>query len=292
MSMRLEGTGVAIITPFLGDLSIDYDSLEKIINHLISGGVNYIVALGTTGESATLSVEEKKQVIQFCKKSIGNRIPLVIGVGGYNTSDVVSALKDLDLSGISGVLSVAPYYNKPSQEGLFEHFKAVAEATTLPVILYNVPGRTGSNIDAVTTIRLAKSCKNIVAVKEASGDFGQIMQIIKNKPDGFEVLSGDDAITLPMISLGAKGVISVVGNSRPKEFSTLVNAALEGDFERAKKYQYKLIDYVNGLFAEGNPTGVKAALEIMGLAKKHVRLPLVPVSQEHYLKLQELIKDI
>lgn len=290
--MMFEGTGVAIITPFNEDLSIDYNSLKKTIEHVVSGGVNYIVALGTTGESATLSEEEKLDVIGFCKKEINQRVPLVIGVGGNNTQDVVGALKNLDLSGVSGILSVAPYYNKPSQKGLYMHFKAIAEATHLPVILYNVPGRTSSNISAETTIKLAESCKNIVAIKEASGDFAQIMQIIKNKPEGFVVLSGDDGLTLPMMSLGTKGVISVIANSHPLEFSSLVNAALEGDFEKANIFQYLLIDFIHALFTEGNPSGVKAALEILGIAKPYVRLPLVPVSGDHYVKLQTMIKKI
>jgi 4-hydroxy-tetrahydrodipicolinate synthase len=290
--MIFEGTGVAIITPFNKDLFIDYNSLKKTIEHVVSGGVNYIVALGTTGESATLSDDEKLDVIQFCKKEIDQRVPLVIGIGGNNTMDVVGALKSLDLSGISGILSVAPYYNKPSQEGLFMHFKSVADATHLPVILYNVPGRTSSNISAETTVRLAESCKNIVAIKEASGDFAQIMHIIKHKPEGFVVLSGDDGLTLPMMSLGTKGVISVVANSHPSEFSSLINAALEGDFEKANKFQYLLIDFIHALFTEGNPSGVKAAMEILGVAKSYVRLPLVSVSDGHYAKLQALIKKI
>lgn len=292
MSMTFEGTGVAIVTPFNEDLSIDFSAFKNTIEHVISGGVNYIVALGTTGETATLSQEEKINIISFCKKEINGRIPLVIGVGGNNTQDVVHGLKSLDLSGISGILSVAPYYNKPSQKGLFEHFKSIANATTLPVIIYNVPGRTSVNISAETTVMLAKACKNIVATKEASGDFSQIMQIIKNKPSDFEVLSGDDGLSLPMISLGTKGVISVVANSHPKEFSTLVNFALEDNFKEANKYQSMLIDLIDALFTEGNPAGVKAALEIKGIAKKFVRLPLVPVSDEHYTKIDQLVRSI
>ncbi len=292
MSRTFEGTGVAIVTPFNNDFSIDYDSFKATIEYVITGGVDYIVALGTTGETATLTNDEKTGVITFCKKQINNRVPLVIGVGGNNTQEIAEALKSLDLSGISGILSVAPYYNKPSQDGMFEHFKKIANSTTLPIIIYNVPGRTSSNINAQTTIKLANTCKNIVAIKEASGNFAQIMQIIKNKPSGFEVLSGDDGLTLPMISLGAKGVISVVANSHPTEFTTLVDLALKGNFEEACKYQYKLIDLIHALFAEGNPAGVKAALEIKGITKKFVRLPLVPVSQEHYKKISVLDKGI
>jgi 4-hydroxy-tetrahydrodipicolinate synthase len=287
-----EGLGVAIVTPFNKDLSIDFDSFGKVINHCISGGVDYIVALGTTGETATLSVEEKHRVIDFCKSSINNRVPLVIGAGGYDTMDIVNAIKTIDLKGISAILSVAPYYNRPTQRGLFEHFKTIAESTKLPVILYNVPSRTSSNIATDTVVNLAKTCSNIVALKEACGDLGQFMQLIKNKPSGFTVLSGDDGLTLPMISLGARGVISVVANSHPKEFSMLVRSAMKGDFETAKTYQYKLIDYINALFTEGSPAGIKATLETIGLCKKYVRLPLVAVSDEHYAKLQSLINEI
>jgi 4-hydroxy-tetrahydrodipicolinate synthase len=292
MSSMFEGTGVAIVTPLNEDLSIDFDSFGKVINHCISGGIDYIVALGTTGETATLKIEEKHQVIDFCKSSIGNRVPLVIGAGGYDTMDIVNAIKTLDLNGISGILSVAPYYNKPTQKGMYEHFRTIAEASKVPVILYNVPTRTSSNISTETVIKLAKTCSNIRALKEASSDFGQLMQLLKNKPASFTVLSGDDALTLPMISLGARGVISVVANSHPQEFGNLVRSALKGDFETAKKQQYKLVDYINALFTEGSPAGIKASLEIMGLCKKYVRLPLVPVSDEHYVKLQSLLNEM
>jgi 4-hydroxy-tetrahydrodipicolinate synthase len=292
MSSIFEGTGVAIVTPFNEDLSIDFDSFGKVIDHTISGGIDYIITLGTTGETATLNIEEKHHVIDFCKNTIGNRVPLVIGAGGYDTMDIVNALKAINLNGISGILSVAPYYNKPTQRGMFEHFRHIAESTKVPVILYNVPSRTSSNIATETVIKLAKTCSNIVALKEACGDLGQLMQLLKNKPSGFTVLSGDDGLTLPMISLGVRGVISVVANSHPKEFSSLVKLALKGDYESAKTYQYKLIDYINALFTEGSPAGIKAALELMGLCKKFVRLPLVPVSDEHYLKLQSHLKEI
>jgi 4-hydroxy-tetrahydrodipicolinate synthase len=292
MSTNFEGTGVALITPFNDDLSIDYSSLEKVINHAISGGVEFLVTLGTTGEPATLTHQEKKDIIAFCKEKIKGRVPLVVGAGGNNTAQVIEEINELDINGIAGLLSVAPYYNKPTQKGLFEHFKAIAGATTLPIIIYNVPGRTGSNISAITALQVAEKCKNIVAVKEASGDFSQIMQVLKNKPDSFNMLSGDDALTLPMISLGTQGVISVVANSHPREFSELVRAALKNDYDTANAYQFKLIDYIDALFTEGSPAGVKAAMEIMGLCKKHVRLPLVSVPDEHYVKLQELLSEI
>lgn len=292
MNTNFEGTGVAIVTPFNQDLSIDFDSLEKLINHLIAGGIDYLVALGTTGETATLSKDEKLKVVEFCKEKIDNRVQLIVGAGGNNTADVISFINSIDSKGIAGLLSVAPYYNKPGQTGIFEHFKAIAASTELPVIIYNVPGRTSSNISADTAISLANECENIVAIKEASGDFNQIMDIINRKPEGFIVLSGDDAQTLPMISVGAKGVISVVANSHPLEFTSIVRAAYEGDLATAKKYHYKLFNYINGLFAEGSPSGIKASLEIMGLSKNIVRLPLVPVSDEHYVNLQKLLSDI
>lgn len=291
--MSFEGTGVALITPFNDDLSIDFTALEKIINHTIEGGVDFLVAMGTTGEPATLSKQEKNDIIDFCLQKINKRVPLVVGAGGNNTNEVVAEVQQLEAKGnIAGILSVAPYYNKPSQKGIFEHYKAIANATSLPVIIYNVPGRTASNISPQVALDLANECSNIVALKEASGDFGQIMQVIKNAPKNLNMLSGDDALTLPMISLGTSGVISVIANSHPKQFSSLVKAALKGDFESANKYQYQLLDYIDSLFTEGSPSGVKAAMEIMGLCKKNVRLPLAPVSDEHYAKISELLKDI
>lgn len=292
MKNIFEGTGVAIITPFTEEGSIDFGSLEKTLNHVINGGVDYIVAMGTTAETATLSSEEKSSLIDFFKKSLNGKLPLVLGAGGNNTAEVVKTIKSIDKEGVAAILSVAPYYNKPGQEGIKLHFKAIAESTDLPIIIYNVPGRTSSNISASTAISLANEHSNIIAVKEASGNFTQIMDIIKNKPEGFEVLSGDDALTLPMICLGAKGVISVVANSHPKEFSSLVKAALAKDFDTANKYQYQLIDYINGLFEEGSPSGLKAALSHIGLAKNYVRLPLVPVSDKHSAKMKQLLQNI
>lgn len=290
--MSFEGIGVALITPFNEDLSIDFNSLEKVINHTIDGGVDFLVALGTTGEPATLSSDEKKEVVAFCKDKINGRVPLVVGAGGNNTLEVISDIKSFEEFKIDAILSVAPYYNKPTQRGILEHFKAIANSTELPVIIYNVPGRTCSNIDSATTLELANTCKNIVSLKEASGDFNQIMQVLKNEPENFSLLSGDDALTLPMIALGTSGVISVIANSHPREFTNLVNAALSGDLDTANTYQYKLLDYIDALFAEGSPSGVKAAMEIMGLCKKYVRLPLVPVSDEHYNKIEGLLKVI
>ncbi len=287
---KFVGTGVAIITPFREDGSIDFKSLGKLIEHLVAGGIEYIVALGTTGENATLSKDEKKAVVNFVVDIVDKRLPVVAGIGGNNTQEIVDIIHDTDFEGIDAILSVAPYYNKPSQKGLYMHFKSIATASPLPVILYNVPGRTSSNISAETTVSLARDCKNIVAIKEASGDFVQIMHIIKNRPKNFYVISGDDALTLPMIAIGASGVISVIANAFPKEYSEMVRHALGCDLMKAGELHYGLFELMKALFAEGNPAGVKAALDVLGIAKNHVRLPLVPVSDELYKKIEQLIK--
>lgn len=292
MSYSFRGTGVAIVTPFQKNFEIDYNAYDKVINHTISGGVNYIVVLGTTGESVTLNKDEKKQLIEFTLEKVNGRVPVVVGVSSNNTAEVIELVKKFDLKGISGLLSAAPSYNKPSQKGLYEHFKALAGETDKPVILYNVPGRTASNIASETTVALAHDIKNIVAIKEASGNMGEIMRIIRDKPNDFEVLSGDDALTLPLISIGAVGVISVISNSHPQEFTTLVNSALKGDFETARHLQCKLIDLFDALFEEGNPSGIKAVLNISRFCENVVRLPLTPVSEEHYIKLQALINKL
>ena len=286
------GTGVAIITPFRNDCSIDFKSLEKLVEHVISGGVDYIVVLGTTGESVTLSKDEKKAVVNFMTDTVDKRIPVVVGVGGNNTQEVLSTISTTDFDNVDAILSVSPYYNKPSQAGIFLHFKAIATASPVPVIIYNVPGRTGSNITADTTLKLANECKNIVATKEASGNFAQIMQIIKQKPKNFQVISGDDALTLPMVALGASGVISVVANAFPKEFSAMVNHALKGETAKAALLHYKLLDLIDALFEEGSPSGIKAVLEILKITRNNVRLPLAPVSEKHYAKLDGLVKKL
>jgi len=286
------GTGVAIVTPFRNDSSIDFKSLEKLLEHLISGGVDYVVVLGTTGESVTLSKDEKKAVINFVTDTIDKRIPVVVGVGGNNTQEILSTINATDFDNIDAILSVSPYYNKPSQSGIYLHFKAIAGASPVPVILYNVPGRTGSNITAETTLKMANEIKNIVAIKEASGNFAQIMEIIKQKPKNFQVISGDDGITLPMIALGASGVISVVANAFPREFSAMVAHALKGEFAKATVLHYKLLDIINALFEEGSPSGVKAVLEILKISRNNVRLPLAPVSEKHYAKLDGLVKKM
>lgn len=292
MNNKFIGTGVAIVTPFKDNLEIDFEALEKQIEHLISNNINYLVVLGTTGESVTQTNEEKDDLVNFIKRKVNHRIPIVLGMGGNYTSSIVNKIHNTDFNQIDAILSVAPYYNKPSQEGLYQHFKAIAQVSPVPVILYNVPGRTGSNIQAKTTLRLAHDFKNIVAIKEASGNFSQAMEIIKNKPSDFIVVSGEDALTLPLMSIGVSGVISVVGNVFPKEFSTMVQLALSNNFAEALENHYKLIELIDYLFIEGNPAGVKAALAHMGIIKNNLRLPLVPVSTETNKKIAELIKEI
>jgi 4-hydroxy-tetrahydrodipicolinate synthase len=272
------GTGVAMITPFNSDGSIDWESMKKTIAHLTNGKVEYLVILGTTGESATLSHAEKQQVFSYVAQNNSGNLPLVAGIGANATQHVIDGFKNYDLKGYTAILSVSPYYNKPSQTGLYQHYKAINEATPLPVIMYNVPGRTGMNVSAETTLRIAQDCKNIIATKEACGNFEQIMEIIKYKPQGFEVISGDDAITLPMIACGASGVISVVANAYPSLFSDMVRLCLKGDFAAAKPLHYKLTDVITSLFTDGSPSGVKAYMSEMGICKNTFRLPVVGVS--------------
>jgi len=293
MSHQFSGTGVAIVTPFLSDGSIDFNSLTNLVEFHINNGINYLVVMGTTGESATLNKNEKKTVIDHIIKVNNKRVPLVIGIGGNNTNEVVEGIKNFHaFDEIAGILSVAPYYNKPSQEGLYLHYKLIAEASPVPVILYNVPGRSSINISAETTLRLANDFKNIVAVKEASGDMEQIMEIINNKPTDFAVISGDDALTFPMICLGAEGVISVVANAFPKEFSDMVNAALDSEIAKAKTLHFKLFEINQNLFTEGNPAGIKAVLHINKLIENNFRLPMIKVSDKHYSKLENLVNNM
>lgn len=273
------GTGVAVVTPFKKDGSIDFPSLKKIIEHIIKGKCEYLVIMGTTGESPALSKQEKTDVLQFALQIAGNRIPVVYGIGGNNTAEVVRQLETTDLIGVSGILSVAPYYNKPNQKGLYAHYKEVAEASPLPVILYNVPGRTGMNMTADTTLKLAHNFKRLLAVKEASGNMEQIMTIIKDKPSDFLVISGDDALTMPLIAAGADGVISVVANAFPAKFSEMVRASLQGDLVKARKLHYDLLKVTQLFFADGNPGGVKVALETQKLCAAYLRLPLYPVNE-------------
>jgi len=286
------GTGVAIVTPFDKDGQVDYKALEKLLNHIIDGGVNFIVSMGTTSEAATLTETEKKQVLSEVIRVVNKRKPIVLGVGGNNTAQVVETLRNSDFEHIDGILSVAPYYNKPNQRGLYAHFSEVAKNSPVPVILYNVPGRTSSNIAAETTLQLARDFDNIVAVKEASGNFGQIMQIVKNKPEHFSVLSGDDALTLPLISIGVEGVISVVANAFPEHFSKMVQLSLKGNFTEARRIHYALTDIINQLFADGNPAGIKKALSILNITEENLRLPLVKVNETVAEKITELVRQL
>jgi 4-hydroxy-tetrahydrodipicolinate synthase len=286
------GTGVAIVTPFRNDGSIDFKSLGELLEHIIKGGVNYVVALGTTGESVTLTKDEKKAVVSFVTDTVSGRIPVVVGIGGNNTQEILDSLNHNDFSCVDAILSVSPYYNKPSQQGIYLHFKAIATTSPVPVILYNVPGRTGSNITAETTLKLANEFDNIIAIKEASGSLPQIMQIIKYKAKNFQVISGDDALALPIISIGGTGVISVIANAYPKELSEMVNHALKSEITKANDLHYRLLDMINALFEEGSPSGIKALLEILKIVQHNVRLPLAQVSEKHYSKLEQLAKKI
>ncbi len=283
-AFNFTGTGVAIVTPFTNKGDVDFPALTKLVEHLIKGRVEYIVVLGTTGESATLSKEEKQQVIAHIVKVNKKRVPLVLGVGGNNTAEIVHSLKKDDLSAFSAILSVSPYYNKPSQEGIYQHYKAIAKASPLPIILYNVPGRTSSNM----AIRLAKEFKNIIAIKEASGNLEQCMKIIKHRPDNFLIISGDDNLTLPMIASGADGVISVVANAYPKDFSDMVRHALIHDIKTAQKLHYKLMEITEQLFTDGNPGGIKHVLALKNITKSNVRLPLVEPNDSVKAKLKKL----
>ncbi len=275
-----EGTGVALVTPFAKDKHVDFAALGRIIDGVIEGGVNYLVALGTTAETPTLTAEEKQQVLQFILDHNNNRLPVVVGIGGNNTQELLDTLKVYPMDRISGILSVVPYYNKPSQEGIYQHFKALAEATDKPIILYNVPGRTVTNITPQTVVRLAKEFKNIVAIKEASGHFPQCMELVQALPESFTVLSGDDALILPQMAIGFKGVISVAANCFARDFCAMVQHGLKQEMEAARALHYRLLTPVNLLFAEGNPTGVKYVLHLQGLCDNELRLPLVPATAE------------
>ncbi|MBL7906819.1 MAG: 4-hydroxy-tetrahydrodipicolinate synthase [Bacteroidales bacterium] len=292
MATKFKGTGVALVTPFHKQGTIDFGSLEKLIEHTLEGGVGYLVVLGTTGEAATLSKDEKFALIGFVKDVVSQRVPLVLGVGGYNTQEVVSTLSHGDFDGFDAILSVTPYYNKPTQRGLYLHYKHIASASPLPVILYNVPGRTGVNMTAETTLELAREFDNIIAVKEASGNFGQIMDIINNKPEGFLVISGDDGITLPLIAAGADGVISVVANAYPSTFAAMVKAALDGKMAEARRLHYLLLPFINALFADGSPGGIKAALDVMKIVPNNLRLPVVKVNKTTQSLLTTLITEL
>ena len=292
MNNIFRGLGIALITPFTEEGAVDYESLSRLIDYQLDNGADFLCILATTGETPCLSLAERAQIKSAIVRQVDGRVPILMGCGGNNTAAVVEELKNGDFSGIDGVLSVCPYYNKPSQEGLYQHFKAIAAATELPVVLYNVPGRTGINLKPETTCRLAKDCKNIVAIKEASGSLEQVDEIIKYKPNDFEVISGDDALTFPMIACGAVGVISVIGNALPKEFSRMIRLEFNGEFEAAQKIHHKFTDLYSLLFVDGNPAGVKALLTEMGFIKNQLRLPLVPTRVTTLQKISSIIKEL
>ncbi|AZI25892.1 4-hydroxy-tetrahydrodipicolinate synthase [Pedobacter sp. G11] len=275
---KFQGTGVALVTPFNTDGSVDYNGLKNLINHLVEGGIDYLVSLGTTGETATMTKEEKKKVWAYTAEVNDNRLPLVAGIGGNNTLAVAEEIKSFDTNGYSAILSVSPYYNKPTQEGIYQHYKYLAEVSPLDLMLYNVPGRTMTNMSPETTCRLAHDFKNIIATKEASGSFDQFNQIMRDKPEDFLLISGDDPVTLPMMALGASGIISVIGNALPKQFSDMVRLCMAGDFKGATPAHLSLVEFTRLAFVEGNPAGIKAALKQLGICGDTVRLPLVKAS--------------
>ena len=290
--INLRGMGVALITPFKEDESIDFDALARLLEYQIQNGTDYLVVLGTTGETPSLTEEEKRQIQRFVVERTRGRIPLVLGIGSNNTRNVVEHLYSDDLSGYDAILSVVPYYNKPSQEGIYQHYAAIAQASPLPIILYNVPGRTGVNMTAETTLRLARDFNNIIAIKEASGNITQMDDIIKNKPHDFMVISGDDGVTFPLITLGAVGVISVIGNAFPKEFSRMVRLALNGNYNQALTIHHRFTELFSLLFVDGNPAGVKCLLNLMGMIENKLRLPLVPTRITTYEKIQDVLEKL
>lgn len=289
---KFKGLGIALVTPFTPNGDIDYDALLRLVEYQIKNGVDFLCIMGTTAETPCLSAEEKQTIKKLVVERVAGRVPLLMGCGGNNTAAIVNELKTGDWTGIDGVLSVCPYYNKPSQEGLYQHFRAVALASPVPVVLYNVPGRTGVNMNAETTLRLAREFENIVAIKEASGNITQMDDIIKNKPPHFDVISGDDGITFPLITLGAVGVISVIGNALPAEFSRMVRLALRGDYDNALTIHHKFAELFKLLFVDGNPAGVKAMLHAMGMIENQLRLPLVPTRLTTMEKISSILKEL
>ena len=287
-----KGLGIALVTPFNEDGSVDYKSLIRLVEYQLDNGADFLCILATTGETPTLTADEKQQIKETIVSLVHGRVPILMGCGGNNTAAIVEELQTRDFHGIDGILSVCPYYNKPSQEGLYQHFKTIAAATPLPVVLYNVPGRTGVNMMAATTVRLAHDCSNIVAIKEASGNLEQVDEIIKNKPASFDVISGDDALTFPMVSCGAVGVISVICNALPKEFSKMIRLQMRGEYDPARKIHHRFIDLFSLLFVDGNPAGVKAMLHEMGYIENVLRLPLVPMRIKNMQRMAEILKDL
>ena len=287
-----KGLGIALVTPFKEDGSVDYKSLVRLVEYQLDNGADFLCILATTGETPVLTADEKQKIKETIVSLVGGRVPILIGCGGNNTAAIVEELQTRDFKGIDGILSVCPYYNKPSQEGLYQHFKTIAAATKLPVVLYNVPGRTGVNMTAATTVRLANDCENIVAIKEASGNLEQVDEIIKNKPNDFDVISGDDALTFPMGSCGAVGVISVIGNALPKEFSKMIRLQMRGEYDPARKIHHRFTDLFSLLFVDGNPAGVKAMLSEMGFIENVLRLPLVPMRIKNMQRMSDILKEL
>ncbi|MBJ6369016.1 4-hydroxy-tetrahydrodipicolinate synthase [Snuella sedimenti] len=291
MNSKFLGTGVALVTPFKSDLSIDHEALANIVNYNIDNGTDYLVISGTTGESVTITKQEKKDVVETISKANNGRVPMVLGIGGNNTAQVVEEIKTTDLSNIDAILSVAPYYSKPTQEGFYQHFKAVSEASPVPVILYNVPGRTSKNMEPSTTLRLANDFENIVAIKEAGNNVAQYLQLLKHKPDDFLIISGDDDLALGIVLAGGAGVISVIGQAFPKEFSEMIRLGLKGNANEAYKLHFKLMDAIGYIFEENNPSGIKAVFEVLNMCGSDVRLPLVPASSELKEKIKAFVKQ-
>lgn len=289
---KFEGLGVAMITPFKSDRSVDFKALENITNYIIDGGCDYLVVMGTTSEAATLNQEEKEAATSYIKEINNGRIPVVLGIGGNNTQNVTDTVKRTDFEGIDGILSVAPYYNKPGQKGMLIHFKEISTVSPVPIIIYNVPGRTSSNIEAETCLELAWSFDNIVGIKEASANLSQIMKIINEKPDDFLVISGDDLLTLPLIALGGSGVISVLGNAFPAEWKEMVNLALKAKMSSACEIHYKYIELIDLLFVDGNPAGIKSVMNSLGLCQNYLRLPLTTVSRQTAVKINTTLEDL
>ncbi|MCK9618254.1 MAG: 4-hydroxy-tetrahydrodipicolinate synthase [Lentimicrobiaceae bacterium] len=292
MLKKFTGTGVALVTPFHKHGTVDFSSLEKLVEHLISNGINYLVVLGTTGETATLSSDEKNAVIDFVTDIVGKRVPVVVGMGGYNTQEIINRMHDFNFENVDAILSVTPYYNKPQTRGLYLHYKTIADSCPVPVILYNVPGRTCVNLTAETVLTLANEHSNIIGIKEASGNLSQIMYLIRNKPKNFLVISGDDNLTLPILAMGGDGVISVVANAFPAEFSEMVNWGLKSNIIKAREIHYKLQPFMEAIFADGNPAGIKAALELLGICQNTLRLPLVKVNKQVHNTIDSILNDL
>ncbi|MBR5729335.1 MAG: 4-hydroxy-tetrahydrodipicolinate synthase [Prevotella sp.] len=287
-----KGLGIALITPFTAEGAVDYKALQRLVQFQLDNGADFLCILATTGETPTLTSEEKQHIKQMVVELVNGRVPILMGCGGNNTAAIIEELKTGDFHGIDGILSVCPYYNKPSQEGLYQHFKAIANSTTLPVVLYNVPGRTGINMQAQTTVRLANDCPNIVGIKEASGSLEQVDEILKNAPKDFAVISGDDALTYPMVACGAVGVISVIGNALPREFSKMLRLEFNNEFAAARKIHHKFTDLFSLLFVDGNPAGVKAMLSEMGFIENVLRLPLVPTRITTKQRISDILKEL